>query len=116
MKREDLERALEAARQELNAATRALAPRHKGGEWERFRIARDKCIALERDVARSAGEECAVELDWPAPWDIGAPLPHVIASGFRTYVIYNQRERDPNWDGSYATMVDPAAPEHRLIA
>jgi len=113
---EDLQRALDAARGELAAAAKALAPKHKGGEWERFRTAQDRCIALERDLARSVGDECAVDVSWPAPWDVGAPLPHVIASGLRTFVIYQQRERDPGWDGSYATMVDPAVPEQRLIA
>jgi hypothetical protein len=113
---DDLERALDAARQELNAASKALAPRHKGGEWERFHKAYDDCIALERELARSLGEECAVEVDWPAPWDVGAPLPYVVASSAKTFVVYHQRERDPNWDGSYATMIDPAAPEQRLIA
>lgn len=113
---EDLQRALDAARGELTAAVKALAPKHKGGEWERYRKAQDHCIALERDLARSLGDECAVEVGWPAPWDVGAPLPYVIASGLKTFVIYHQREREPNWDGSYATVVDPAVPEQRLIA
>src|SRR4051812_26169466 len=105
MRPEQLQRALDAARQELDAATKALAPKHNGGEWERLRVAQEKCITLERDLARSTGEECAIDIDWPAPWDIGAPLPHVIASGSRTYVVYHQQERDPNWDGSYVTVV-----------
>ena len=83
----DLQRSLEEARVELAAALRSLAPKHEGGEWERVRRAEAKCMSLERDLARSLGEECAVEIDWPAPWDIGAPMPYVLGSGGRTVVV-----------------------------
>jgi hypothetical protein len=114
--KEDLERALKAARQELEKATKALAPKHQGGEWERFRAAHEKCLSLEREVARSAGDECAVEIDWPAPWDAGAPLPHVIASRLRTRLVYRLRDQNTNFDGSTVTLIDPAAPARHPIA
>jgi hypothetical protein len=116
MTSDDLRRALEDARMELDAAGRALAPKHKGGEWERFDAANAKCISLERDLARSLDEECAVDFDWPAPWSVGAPMPHVMSSGGKTAIVYLQRERDPNWDGSHATPVNPTTPDHQLVA
>jgi anti-anti-sigma factor len=107
---------LQAAREELSVAAAALAPKHKGGEQERFRAAHDHCISLERELARATGDECAVEIEWPVQWDVGAPLPHVVSSGSRTYLIYLVSEPDPNWDGSYVTMIDPTFSEKRSIA
>ena len=59
-----LQRELQTAREELSAAMAALAPKHKGGEWERYRAAHEPCLKLEREVARAAGDECAVEIEW----------------------------------------------------
>jgi len=115
MTAERLQLELQKAREELSVAAAALAPKHKGGEWERFQAANERCLRLERDVARALGEECAVELDWPAPWDTGAPLPHVLSSGLRTYLIYLVRTPDADWDGSHATAIDPSAlMKHRI--
>jgi hypothetical protein len=116
MTAEKLQRELQKAREELSVAAAALAPKHKGGEWERFQDAQERCLTLERDVARALGDECAVEVEWELPWDTGAPLPHVLSSGLRTYLIYLVRKPDPNWDGSYATAVVPAALIKRTIA
>lgn len=116
MNAQELSRELQAAREELSAATAALAPKHKGGEWERFRRAHERCLTLERDLARATGDQCAVEIEWPNSWDPGAPLPHVVSSGSRTHLIYLMNEPDPNWDGSYANVVDPSAPEMESIA
>lgn len=116
MNASEVMRELQVAREELAAATAALAPKHKGGEWERFRRAHERCLMLERDLARATGDECAVEIEWPVLWDPGAPLPHVVSSGSRTYLIYLVSQRDPNWDGSYANVVTPSAPEKESIA
>jgi hypothetical protein len=32
-------------------------------------------------------------------------LPHVVASGWKTYVMYVVSEPDPNWDGLYVSLV-----------
>ncbi|CAN90885.1 hypothetical protein predicted by Glimmer/Critica [Sorangium cellulosum So ce56] len=114
---EDVTRALDAAREELSAAAAAALSAKRGdGGWTRYQTAHDKCISLERDLARATGEECAVEIPWQHPWNVGAPLPHVFSSGSRTLVVYNMREPDPAWDGSYATVVDPTSADLRLIA
>src|SRR5262245_39184955 len=116
MNASEIARQLQAARDELSAATAALAPKHKGGEWERFGRAHEHCLNLERELARATGDECAVEVEWPIKWDTGAPLPHVVSSGSRTFLIYLARAPDPNWDGSYANVVNPAASEKESIA
>lgn len=116
MAAEHIRRDLEAAREKLSAASTALRGKHSRGEWDVYRIAQARCLSLERELARATGEECAVEIPWPQRWDVGAPLPHVLSSGSRTFVIYNMREPDPNWDGSYANVVDPASDDIRLIA
>lgn len=112
----ELKRRLDEARAKLEAAMSSLGPKHKGGEWERYENAHDRCMEAERDLGRSLGEECAVEIPWPAPWDIGAPLPFVVAATGRTFVVYHRKEDDPNWDGSYAHVVDPETQEQRPIA
>lgn len=112
----NLKRRLAKARAELAAASRALAPKHKGGEWERYRAALQACRTLERELARAQGEECAVAIDWPARWDTGAPMPHVVSSGSHTCLIYLLSDPDPDWDGTYVTMVDPSAGDKERLA
>jgi hypothetical protein len=116
MTAKDLRRDLEDARGRLSVSAAALREKHKGGEWERYRLAHAQCLSLERELARATGDECAVEIPWPQRWDVGAPLPHVLSSRSRTFVIYNMREPDPDWDGSGAKVVDPASNGLRLIA
>lgn len=116
MTTESLARELEEARAQLKTATASLALKLKGGEWERFDDAQSRCLALERDLARSIGEECAVEIDWPAPWSTGAPLPFVIASSSRAFLVYHQHERGRSFDGSSVEVVDPRGPKARPIA
>ena len=116
MTAENLKNELLAARAELADAAAALAPKHKGGEWERFGSAQARCIALERELARALGEPCAVEISWPERWSTGAPLPHVISSGSTTRLVYHLSERVPGWDGSTASMIDPSTSDRRPIA
>jgi hypothetical protein len=106
---EQLELALKAANERVSRAVKALAPKHKGGEMEEFRVAVDEQLRLQRQVALAKGEETAVAIDWKPQWDVGAPLPHVLSSGDRTFLIYLVSEPSPAWDGSYATVKDPAS-------
>ena len=85
----------------------ALAPEHKGGEWEECLAASEAVLGLERELAAAKGEEHAVPLDFPVLWDTGAPLPHVIQNDYKTFLTFYVREADPNWDGSYVTVKDP---------
>lgn len=108
MTTDDLRRALAAAREELEQATRALAPRHLGGEMARYKAASARCHALERELAKSLGQEYAVRLEWPHPWDTGAPMPQVLSSGHVVLLLYSVAEPDPDWDGTYVNVIDAA--------
>ena len=79
----ELEEQLSAARERLERAARALAPKHKGGEWEEFWAAHDAVLRLERELAAAKGEEHAVPINLPVKWDAGAPLPHLLRNDYR---------------------------------
>jgi hypothetical protein len=103
----ELEEQLSAARERLERAARALAPKHKGGEWEEFWAAHDAVLRLERELAAAKGEEHAVPINLPVKWDAGAPLPHLLRNDYRCLLTFYVREHDPQWDGSYVTVKDP---------
>ena len=63
MSADDLRRELVDAREELGQATRALAPKHKGGEVVRYETARARCSELERALAKALGDEYAVPVE-----------------------------------------------------
>ena len=100
---------LSAARERVKRATKALAPKHKGGEMEEFRSARSELLDVERELSAATGEEYAVTLQFPAQWDTGAPSPHIVANEYRVFLIFLLRVPDPNWDGTYVTIKDPSA-------
>ena len=103
----EIERRFAAARDRERAAIEAMAPKHKGGEWEEFLAANEAVLRLERELAAAKGEEHAVPLDFPVLWDTGAPLPHFIQNDHKTFLTFYVREPDPDWDGSYVTVRDP---------
>lgn len=114
----DPEQRLAAARARLDAALKALAPKHRGGEWEEYRSAQQALLAIEREVAASKNEEHAVPLDFPFPWNTGAPLPQLLVNDHRALLMFLVNVPDPNWDGTYVTVKDPASalPEsHALV-
>lgn len=51
-------------------------------------------------------KEYAREIEWIPEWSYGAPLPQIFSNGHKTYLTYFIDTPDPNWDGSYTTMVD----------
>ena len=89
----ELEEKLRIARLRLTEATKALAPKHKGGEDEEYWAARDALYEAERALAKSNEEEFASPIDMPA-WETGAPLPHLLQSDNRTILIYILRDHD----------------------
>ena len=99
-----LKRALELATERV-----ALALKHRGGAAEELQSAVAEQRRIERDLSLAKNEETASVVDWRPQWDAGAPLPHVISSGLRTFLIYIVSEPDPSWDGTYANVVDPAS-------
>jgi len=83
----ELERQLLQARERVARAVEALKPKHRGGEMEEFRAARDAELAAERAISIARGEPTCVPLDWQPAWDVGAPCPHVASSGLRTFLL-----------------------------
>jgi hypothetical protein len=113
MELRDLEAMLVAARARMDRALAALAPKHKGGELEEYLEANDECLACERALAAAKGEEFAGFCEWALPWDAGAPMPILIASEYRTILIYLVRlPHDPAWDGRSVTVIEPAKENH----
>lgn len=75
-----LKASLAAASDELERATRALAPKHVGGEMEAYEAAYQKLLDVERKLAAAEGRAYAVLCDCPISWDVGAPLPTLLQS------------------------------------
>jgi hypothetical protein len=111
-----LEDHLAAAQARHAAALAALAPKHRGGEFEEYRAARSALLEAERALAAARGEEHAVQLPFPVRWNTGAPLPQVLLSDTRTFVIFVVETVDPDWDGTYVTVKSAASDEAEDLA
>lgn len=61
---------------------------------------------LKRELSLLKGEETAVPFDYPYPWDTGAPLPHVVSNGYKTFLIYYIAERNPVWTAQEHPIID----------
>jgi hypothetical protein len=61
-------------------------------DWRVWVAALDAKLDAERDVARLAGESYAVDLDLGLEWDIGAPLPHLLAIERRTFLVFSVKD------------------------
>jgi hypothetical protein len=44
-------------------------------------------------------EEYAETIDFPVKWDSGAPMPHLVANGYRTFLLFYLKDNDPNGVG-----------------
>jgi hypothetical protein len=73
-------------------------------------------LDAERAVALAKGEQTALNTEWEAPWNVGAPLPHVLASETTVYLIYLINEPDPAWDGTYVNVIDPRNADAQPLA
>lgn len=109
----ELERLLAAARQRVSGSLASLRGRFGNEAWDAYHRAYADLLTLERRLAAARGEPHATPLDFPVKWDTGAPLPHVICDDGRTFLVFLVSTIDPHWDGTYATVKDPAdtAPE-----
>lgn len=112
----DLEEQLAAAKARFQRACDALAPAHRGGEWEEYHAAHDALLTAERALAAARHEQHAVPLDFPVCWDMGAPMPQLIANDHRTFLIFLVRTVDPTWDGRSVTVMDPASAHAEQLA
>jgi hypothetical protein len=109
----DLESRLKIARERLQRALAALAPKHKGGEWEECLAANQDALRLERQLAATKGEEYAEPCDFPLKWDTGAPMPQLMVNDNRALLAFLLSEQNPDWDGTFVTVKSPSdeAPE-----
>lgn len=73
-----------------------------------WRAAYDELHAAERRLAAARGEQYAELVDIGAQWDVGAPLPHLLANGSSVHIVCHASAPDPNWDGTYVTIVSPS--------
>lgn len=53
---------------------------------------------LQREVSLLKGEETAIPIKTSYPLDVGAPCPHVISNGYKTYLIYYIGTGNSNWN------------------
>jgi hypothetical protein len=109
---DDLERRLDEARQRANE----LAARLGSDTMAAWRAARRDQLQAERDLAAARGEQYAQVIDLGLRWDIGAPLPHLISNGSRTFVACRADQPDPDWDGTCVTVVSPDDSHQSLFA
>jgi hypothetical protein len=112
----DLERRLTAARARVEAATKALARKHQGGETEEYRAAIRALLDLQRELAAVRNEEHAIPLELPVRWEVGAPLPQLLVNDHRAFLVFVVQTTDPDWDGSYVTIKDPASEQAESLA
>ncbi len=103
-----LEKALQVAQEHCEKATQALAPKHKGGEWENYHRAREQLLIAQRALAAAKNEPYAVPFDFPLQWDVGVPLPYLLQNDYKTFLTFYLRDDDPNWDGTSVRVVDPS--------
>lgn len=66
--------------------------------------------ALSRELSLRKGEETAIPMKTIVPQDIGAPFPHVISCGLKTYLLYYIGTGRPGWDET-AAMIQVLEPQ-----
>lgn len=113
MTQSELEVALNEAKERQRRAFRALAPKHKGGEMGEYHAAREAELQAERVLAAAKGEEYAVEIDMPA-WETGAPLPHLLQTNNKTFLIFILRGGDANWEVTSEDVIRAGGPPEWL--
>lgn len=113
---DSLRERLADAKRRCEAAAVALRGKHKGGEHAQYRAAHAELLDAERALADAEGEEHAVPVDIQVQWDVGAPLPQLLVNDLRCFLIFRIKRHDPEWDGSYVTVVDPSSGEAEPLA
>jgi hypothetical protein len=102
MSLEDAERRLAAARARVRAIAEFATINELSDAWGDVESA-------ERELARLRGEEYAVPIDLGVRWDIGAPMPHVVAASGRALVLFYRAVPNETWDGTSVEVVDPTS-------
>jgi hypothetical protein len=95
MKTKELEKELKAAHKHLEQAE---------GMDER-KSARETVLSIERKLAAERNEEYADTIDFPVQWDVGAPLPHLIANGLHTILLFHLQKNNVDQDDESIALV-----------
>jgi hypothetical protein len=112
----ELEGALARAQATHRESLGRLQSGFEGAARGEYAAAHEELLAAGRALALARGEEAAMPCEWEVPWDIGAPMPMLVASGWKTLLLYLAHTPDPQWDGTSVTPVDPASPTVQPIA
>ncbi len=83
-----LKAAIASADAELERATRALAPKHVGGEMEAYHVAFQNLMEAERNLARAEHRPYAIACDCSLSWDVGAPLPTLLQTDQKAFLFF----------------------------
>lgn len=114
---EKLEQELAEAREHEKEVCKELSfPPRNDPAWQKYDAASNRVLTLERELAAAKGEEYAVPLDFPVRWDVGAPLPYLLRNDYKTFLTFYIAEPDPDWDGTYVKVKDPASGEDESLA
>lgn len=113
---DQLEQRLKIANERLAAAMKALAPKHKGDEWQEYQAASQGLLKLERQLANAKGGQFAETLEFPVRWDVGAPMPHLCVTDNKALLGFLLHEPDPNWDGSYTSIKGVSGDQQKPLA
>jgi hypothetical protein len=95
---------------------RAEARASMGLDHEVWRAAYERELVAERALSAARREQYAEPIEIGVRWDIGAPSPHLISNGHRSFVVCLLNTPDPSWDGTYVTVVDPASSRSEALA
>lgn len=104
----ELEAALEAARAQRDAANLALVDHYAADTLEAYYAAGHAALEAERALADAQGLPYAVPIDFTVEWSKGAPLPHLLLSDRRAFLLFvAEEEPDPARDRTRARVVGP---------
>lgn len=56
---------------------------------EDFLAAQEDVLECERKVAAERGDEYAESISFPVKWNAGAPSPHLLANGHKTFLLFD---------------------------
>ena len=71
---------------------------------------------MQRQLSLEKNLETAIVLDYPYPWDIGAPLPQVISDGNQTFLFYYVGEKKKRWESFSEEVIDLGGSSQSLLA
>lgn len=85
----ELKAALIAAKSELDAASRSFSS--ESGGLEAYLALHDKLMLAERRLAHAEGRPYAIKQDCSLEWDIGSPMPTLLQSEYKTFLLFLPR-------------------------